>query len=111
MKAQREKEKKEDGIGCKYEICPMKLPGRCWERRIHSFLLKLTSGGGLIWSKLRMKIVLQLFLITIITTRVDRKRGALLSCIWLLCWRKKTKVRLLLCVCVRGRVGSVGASR
>lgn len=27
-----------------------------------------------------MKIVLQLFLITIITSRVDRKRGALLSC-------------------------------
>lgn len=42
---QRERTRKM-GFGCKCEICPVKLPGRRWEPRIYSLLLKLTSGGA-----------------------------------------------------------------
>lgn len=67
-----------------------------------------------------MKIELQLFPMTIITTRVVCKHIALLSptCVvsvtpplLLLPIPRNPKAHLLLCVCVRGRVGSVGASR
>lgn len=64
-----------------------------------------------------MKIVLQLFPMTIITTRVDCKHVALLSPTCVVGMNpppsphRNPKATLLLCVCVRGRVGLVGASR